>query len=154
MKQLLMLTIMALFLLLVAGWGEQATAGISAPTNIDHYKCYKVRGNAFAPMPVAGLVDEFEVDADIVATPVMLCNPTSKDSAPVLRTDRHLVCYKIRGTHKITSALKLDVHNQFSPNSQIMKAAPTERLLCVPSDKFCINDQGVQTNCPNESFNK
>jgi hypothetical protein len=153
MKQLLRLTTMALFLLLVAGWGEHATAGISGPPDIDHYKCYKVRGKAFAPMPVPQLIDEFEVDTDIVAKPVMLCNPTSKDSGPVLRTDRHLVCYQIKGKEKLPSPLKLRVQNQFSLN-QIMKTGQRESLLCVPSDKFCINDQGVQTDCPNEDFNK
>jgi hypothetical protein len=146
MKQLLMVSIIALFLLLVAGWGQQATAG--GPT-VDHYKCYKVKGKAFKPKLSVNVVDEFETDTDTVVKPFMVCNPANKNNEGVAHSNVHQVCYKIKGEKKLESGLTLDVDNQFAQN-QIVKTAKKEKLLCVPSFKDCIDKHGNTIACPNE----
>src|SRR4051812_31180526 len=77
MKQLLRLSIMALFLLVTADWGRQAAAGLTA-IGPDHYKCYKVKGDTPDPQPTVGVEDEFEIDQDTVGKPALICNPASK----------------------------------------------------------------------------
>jgi hypothetical protein len=150
MKQLLMLAIMALFLILVAGWGQQA----SAQTDIDHYKCYRVNGKALKPAQTHTVDDQFEKgETDTIGKPGLICNPVRKTivgggTTNVTHPNSHLTCYQVRGKQKLNPAVTVHVTNQFG--AQDLKVAKIENLLCVPSFKACLNDQGHETNCPNE----
>jgi len=147
MKQLLMLSVMALLLLAVAGWAGQASNG-TAPV-VDHYKCYKVKGEAPDPRQTPNVEDEFEADQDTVGKPVMICNPASKNGEVLAFPEAHQVCYKIKGQKKLASGLTLGVDNQFGPG-QILTTGGKEKLLCVPSRKECIDNNGQPVACPNE----
>ncbi|MBI3798304.1 MAG: hypothetical protein HY268_15235 [Deltaproteobacteria bacterium] len=147
MKQLLMLAIMALFLILVDGWGQQA----SAQVDIDHYKCYAVKGQALKPAQTHTVDDQFEKgETDTVSKPALICNPVIKvipgrGTTNVTNPNSHLTCYQVKGTKKIDPAVTVQVQNQFG--TQDLKVATIENLLCVPSFKSCINDTNT---CPNE----
>jgi hypothetical protein len=148
MKQLLlMLSAMALFLPAVAGWAAQPSNG-TAPA-VDHYKCYNVKGTAPEPQLTPNVEDEFEADQDTVGKPVLICNPASKNGADLVFPEAHQVCYKIKGQKKLASGLTLGVDNQFG-SGQILTTGGKEKLLCVPSLKACINDNGQPVACPNE----
>ena len=149
MKQLLLIAVGALFLLLVTGWGQQATA-ITAPAAVDHYKCYKVKGKAFSPKPTPEVSDEFELDRDTVGKPFLICNPAIKDGSPVFFPDVHQVCYKVKGKKKLDTPLEVLVSNQFG-DDQELKVKKKEKILCVPSRKICIGDAGEPVGCPNEA---
>jgi hypothetical protein len=153
MKQLLMLSIMALFLLVAADWGRQATAGITA-VGPDHYKCYKAKGVIPDPQPTVGVEDEFETDQDTVGKPALICNPASKDDSKVFHPTVHQLCYKIKGENKLDK-LTVRVRNQFtSANGQDLTVNTKEKLLCVPGSKTCLDAQGQPIDCPNEPFPK
>jgi hypothetical protein len=147
MKQLLMLSIIALFLPAVAGWAEQPANG-TAPV-VDHYKCYKVTGQAPKPQLTPNVEDEFEADQDRVGKPVLLCNPASKNGEELAFPEIHQVCYKIKGQKELDSELTLGVDNQFG-SGQILTTDGKEKFLCVPSLKQCIDDNGQSVPCPNE----
>ena len=152
MKKLLILSITTLFLLVAAGWTQQAAAQDELPSelkDVDHYKCYNVKGKALDPKPAPIVNDEFELDRDLVGKPVMLCNPADKNGEGILEPKTHLVCYEIKGRRKLPSGLRLSVDNQFTLE-QILKTSKTENLLCVPSTKECINDLGESIRCPNQ----
>jgi hypothetical protein len=149
MKQLLMLSSIALFLLVMADWGRQATAGVAIDSQIDHYKCYKVTGGALDHVPTPNLEDEFESDIDTVGKPVMICNPASKNGADLVFPEAHQVCYQIKGQKELASGLALSVDNQFGAG-QILTTGGKEKLLCVPSLKECIDNNGQPVACPNE----
>jgi hypothetical protein len=153
MKRLLMLSIMALFLLVMADWGRQATAGITA-IGPDRYKCYKAKGAIPDPQPTVGVEDEFETDQDTVGKPVLICNPASKDDSKVFFPAVHQLCYKIKGQHTLDS-LTVRVRNQFtSPQGQDLIVNTEEKFLCVPGSKTCLDAQGQPIDCPNEPFPK
>jgi hypothetical protein len=149
MRQLLMLSMMVLFLLVVAGWRQQASAGFTVDASVDHYKCYKVKGKALDPPPTPGVVDEFESDTDTVGKPFMICNPASKNGSNVFFPSTHQLCYKIKGTKKIPK-LTVRVTNQFVPSGQDLKVSTKEKLLCVPGGKSCLDANGQPIACPNE----
>ena|SRR5262245_53690107 len=143
MKQLL-IGVMALFMLLVSGWGQQAAAGTSL---VDHYKCYKVKGEKFDPKPLVEVEDQFELDTDTVVKPALVCNPADKNEEGIHFPGVHQVCYKVKGQEKLPP-VTVRVTNQFG--TQDLKVKKKEKFLCVPSNKNCIGDGGEPVACPNE----
>jgi len=151
MKQLLMLTIIALFLILVAGWGQQVSALPLQP--VDHFKCYKVSGKTLKPAQTHTVDDQFEKnESDTIGKPALICNPVRKTInhtiTKINHTDGHLACYQVKGQKKLDRMVLVQVNNQFG--TQVLKVAKMENLLCVPSLKTCLDDYGLLTNCPNE----
>ena len=123
---------------------DDGTLGFAPTAELDHFKCYDVKGeNVKQKVSVS---DEFvpEMSAAGVYAPDMLCNPVVKihpiDSTTVTRTDilnsdDHLVCYRLRmkqSTHKIM------FHNQFESRDETVVDGP--KLLCAPSIKRHIDD--------------
>ncbi len=123
------------------------------PKDLDHFKCYLVRGDP-VDIPL-GLVDQFDKEQVRVGRPVLLCNPTVKihgESATaagglsdnvtrITNEAAHLVCYRIISpslTPTISSLAAtpreraVQVLNQF--DKEIIKVAEPV-LLCVPSLK-------------------
>jgi hypothetical protein len=153
MKQLLMLSIVALFLLVIADWGRQATAGLGS-NGPDRYKCYTVKGATPDPQPTVSVEDEFEIDQNTVGKPALICNPASADGSKVFHPDAHELCYKIKGENKLDK-LTVRVRNQFtSTHGQDLRVNTDEKLLCVPGSKTCLDAQGQPIDCPNEPFPK
>ena len=130
-------------------------------TDLDHYKCYDVKGEA--PKESATLQDQFDfavgpnhVEAVRVVDPVLLCNPTRKHhvlgfdaagnisaiSTGINHVDSHLVCYRIVEPEQLPH--KLLIANQFGREQQI--ATRQSDMLCVPSFKTLASVGGVDPN--------
>jgi hypothetical protein len=141
--------------------GDKPPLGGDPPSDdLDHYKCYDVKGQA--PKEPARLQDQFDfaVSPDHfeevrVVDPVLLCNPTRKyhvlgfdaagnvvaEIAGINHRESHLVCYRIVKPEQLSH--KLTISNQFGREQQI--ATRQSDMLCVPSFKKLISVGGVDT---------
>lgn len=121
--------------------GKSLGSPATDPTsNLDHFKCYKVRissGAARFPKGVqATVADQFEDVLYDVKRPTRLCNPVDKDGGGINRPDGHLVCYQAKpatGQPKHTKvAGQIHTENQFGAGRlDTIKQAE----LCVPAAK-------------------
>ncbi|MCZ6866778.1 MAG: hypothetical protein O7E55_05550 [Chloroflexi bacterium] len=122
---------------------SDGSSGFAPTTDLDHFKCYSVKGESVKQMVQLG--DELiKMTPAGVYAPSMLCNPVVKvhatDGSTAVRTniqnpDDHLVCYKVRmaqSTHEVM------FHNQFEPERTTVIEGPN--LLCVPSLKRHLTD--------------
>ena len=119
--------------------------------NVNHFKCYRVRGTFGAPKFTERdvlLVDQFEDRNTTVIKPFLLCNPVNKNGEGIPSPASHVTCYKIR-----------DVAGQppFVPQSPnvtdqfIVQDLQTSRrtdcgktrLVCVPSSKRIASPSGA-----------
>ena len=97
-------------------------------TGLDHFKCYKAKGEA--PNVAVNLEDQFGVEPGVlVKKPELFCNPVDTNREGIRNPAAHLTCYKIKADGE-----KRDVvaTNQFGEQTLEVKK-PT--LLCVPSEK-------------------
>jgi hypothetical protein len=113
-----------------------------APTDLDHYACYRVNGPAVNP-PAASLRDQFGPHQVEMIRPVELCNPVEKriparnEVTPIVNPDDHLVCYEL--VPQTVSRLPL-ARNQFGQG--IVRIEALNRL-CLPTFKTEIPDPVV-----------
>ncbi len=96
---------------------------------LDHFRCYDV-----APLKTPKTVtlsDQFGTGRSAVVSVTRLCNPVSKNGAPVRRPEAHLVCYTIRDRTP-SGGRSVTVRNQFGV---ARLRARTAHRLCLPSLK-------------------
>jgi choice-of-anchor C domain-containing protein len=120
------------------------------PNNVDHYKCYKVRGSKGAPKFKAilgvSVSDQF-IDQPPklfdLKKPTRLCNPADKNGEGIKNPDTHLLCYQAkpaRGQPRHQPVSPIFVNNQFGP--EILQTVKEEDL-CVPSMKTVLGTLGA-----------
>jgi hypothetical protein len=68
--------------------------GAPAPPDLDHFKCYRVRGGG--GRKTVTLADEIESKRTLVLKPATLCNPVDTDGEGMRDAAWHLLCYAIR----------------------------------------------------------
>jgi hypothetical protein len=108
-----------------------------APTDLDHFKCYRVKGAT--AQAVVGLKDQFQsAPGLVVGKPVLLCNPTLKvhgpNTFPIKHPKAHLVCYKITVVNFTANVL---TQNQFRSEALTVQ---NPNMLCAPSKKRILGD--------------
>jgi len=108
--------------------GGTCTPGPSSGTCVDHYKCYKSRGE-FQPRSVS-LVDQFGQSTATVLRSDRFCNPVDKNNEGITDPDAHLNCYKIREPRG--TARDVVVSNQFG---ELQLTTTRSHTLCVPAIK-------------------
>ena len=109
-------------------------------TNVDHYKCYKVKIDKDAPIQFVPLqVTLFDPNFGVeklfdVKKPKMLCNPVDKNGEGIMDEETHLMCYDVKPAKGEPKHKKISVftNNQFGPEQLDVKE---EKQLCVPSTK-------------------
>jgi hypothetical protein len=97
------------------------------PPPISHFKCYRAKQNSpVHSLLLLSLSDQFVNAAPPVSaySPVILCNPVSKNNEPVPDLISHLVCYPVEW--------RPFYRNQFG---QSRVRTTLGRQLCVPSTK-------------------
>ena len=101
------------------------------PAQLDHFKCYGVKGDRRGPRQVVTLVDQFDKARVKVGRAELFCTPVSKNDEGILRPDRHLVCYGIQPRDRVGKTVV--VRNQFGRAFLRVKKAES---LCVPSSQI------------------
>jgi len=96
-------------------------------SEIDHYKCYRVRG-ARARVRDLLVEDQFGSALVDVKRPFRLCTPVDKNGEGLFDAAQHLMCYEIRAPRLAPPTVFVD--NQFGIGPLTPKRA---RELCVPS---------------------
>jgi uncharacterized repeat protein (TIGR01451 family) len=110
---------------------------ISAPTELDHFKCYKTKqvGTKFDPRQVV-LTDQFNTERVNVVRPEAFCAPVDKDGSGINDPSAHLACYKIRDVRGDEfpkfERRRVEAGDQFGIHSLLLKKT---RTLCLPSSK-------------------
>ena len=94
---------------------------------LEHFKCYSVEQQPFAPVPVT-LSDQFGSRNTTVIRRAELCNPAQKNNEPWINRKAHLQCYAINGPD--VNQVR-PVHNQFG----------SQRLLIGKPDRLCATSQ-------------
>ena len=119
----------------VKGLGAPATG--QPATNIDHYKCYKVRlssGSSFADTQ-AMAADQFENRLYDVKKPKHLCAPVDKNGEGIVSATGHLMCYTVEraaGQPKHAKVQgQIHISNQFASDQRLDTVKEEE--LCVPA---------------------
>jgi len=99
---------------------------LAAPPVIDHYKCYRVRGDR---RRVAGVTveDQFGTGVTDVKKPLRLCLPVDKDGEGIVDQAARLMCYQLKPGPRVNQEVFID--NQFGAGSLEVRRA---RELCVP----------------------
>jgi len=114
--------------------GKRKPAGHPAPipTKLDHYLCYDVKPVEQPPPRSVTLKDQFGSSQRRTTTPVLLCNPVSKNGGKILNRRAHLVCYSLAPTAEPRN-VKVTLSNQFEPGATAVVL--DSRTLCLPSLK-------------------
>lgn len=106
-----------------------------APTDLDHFLCYKVEGKG-PGVPVT-LVDQFDREKGEVGRLGFFCNPVEKthdkQETPILHAQAHLACYFLEGLQPPFDGALITISNQF--DRDIFKVG-NPFLLCVPTEKL------------------
>jgi len=102
------------------------------PTDLSHFKCYKVQG--VAPGNKVTITGQFGTHTTTVLQPGLLCVPAKKTTDkgvvyPVVNPMEHLLCYKIEVVGTGQTVL---IRDQFSTSQTPLSFMD---LLCVPSMK-------------------
>lgn len=147
MKKLMTIAAGALFLTLVTG-SQQVGAGNGTPPG-DAFKCYPVQGTDLKPPRVVQLVDQFESDQGTVVETDFICNPASLDGSSILDFNRHYACFLLKGKSPAPNP-PVNVRVTNILGVQEFKVRRPETLLCAPSTKTCLDDNGEGIACPNE----
>lgn len=127
--------------------------GVSSDLNLDHFICYKAKGNRMNAL--VDLEDQFGMESGIkVKEPKLFCNPVKKthyievpdigdpttEVTEISNLTAQLACYKIKGDKQ---KLDVDVNNQFGLQVVEIKKP---KLLCVPSEMIAfetvVDDDG------------
>lgn len=122
---------------------EDLVAGVSNPQDIaldrqpklDHFRCYKVKGNSVKQTVV--LKDQFGFEPKVrVYNPKFFCNPVDKNGEGISDPTAHLTCYRIKDKKKKRKVLmdKVLIENQFGSKQTLKVEKPMH--LCVPSKKL------------------
>ena len=113
--------------------GKSLTPGTRPvrPKTLDHFQCYPVKPSTTTKPRRVGVVDEFGKGAYVVARPVRLCNPASKNGSRIRDPRDHLLCYTVDPLQRSRSHTVV-VANQFGGSKL---ATITAKLLCLPSLK-------------------
>jgi hypothetical protein len=101
------------------------------PVTIDHFKCYEISGDRIDVS--ATFVDQFQGFTSLVAEPIRLCNPASKNGEPITDLDSHLVCYDLEPNGD-NGPSGLPILNQFFPGGTAVDVG-FATSVCVPSIK-------------------
>ncbi len=96
------------------------------PNLVDHYQCYKVRGDRrrVSDIPVE---DQFGAGVTDVKRPLRLCLPVDKQGEGILNAAARLMCYQIKPGPRVNQEVVID--NQFGESDLLVRRA---RELCVP----------------------
>ncbi len=99
---------------------------LTAPPVVDHYKCYRVRGDR---RRVAGVTveDQFGTGVTDVKKPLRLCLPVDKEGEGIVDPAARLMCYQLKPGPRVNQEVFID--NQFGAGSLEVRRA---RELCVP----------------------
>jgi hypothetical protein len=109
-------------------------------TNLDHYKCYRVRVTAGTPKFASGTLvqaaDQFE-GARLLSLrkPRHLCIPVDKNGEGIKNPQAHYLCYTAKRavtSPKHTRVSGIHVNNQFGP---LTLDTSKESEFCIPSTK-------------------
>jgi hypothetical protein len=100
------------------------------PAQLDHFKCYGVKGDRRGVREFVSLVDQFGKARVKVGRAELFCTPVSKNDERILRPDRHLVCYGIQPRDRVGKTVV--VRNQFGATFLRVQKAES---LCVPSSQ-------------------
>jgi hypothetical protein len=100
----------------------------SPPAQLDHFKCYGVKGDKRGPRERVDLVDQFGKARVKVGRIELFCTPVSKNDEGILRPDRSLACYGIHPRDRVGRTVI--VRNQFG--LALLRVKKSE-MLCVPS---------------------
>jgi hypothetical protein len=114
---------------------------------LDHYKCYAVRArdddndddDDRSDLKVT-LKDQFGRHDARIGSSQQLCNPVSKNGAPINQKDAHLLQYRIGPVPATFAKRRVEVKNQFG--SQILEVRRPE-TLAVPSSKSTTGTPGA-----------
>jgi hypothetical protein len=102
------------------------------PVDLDHFKCYRVKGRPIA-VPVV-LRDQFRVEEARVRAPALLCNPVEKrrdnEVTPIRFPERHLVCYTLEPRQQVR--ISVVTRTQFGREPLRVTRS---LALCAPSEK-------------------
>jgi len=105
-------------------------------SEVDHYRCLKVKPTRRAEKFPKGLVvevdDQFGSRVVLIKKPSKLCLATDKNGEGIKNVYVHLMCYKVKADPR-TSATGVQVNNQFSPAVLDLKK---EYELCLPSGLY------------------
>ena len=109
-------------------------------TNLDHYKCYRVRVTSgtpkFAKGTTVGVSDQFETTRLLsLVKPRHLCIPVDKNGEGIKNPQAHYLCYTAKPAvtaQKHTRVSNIRVNNQFGP---LTLDTAKESEFCIPSEK-------------------
>jgi hypothetical protein len=105
---------------------------VSAPTGLDHFKCYRLKRARFRAKDITVETQFAPLVLDI-KRPVRLCLPADKNGEGISRPERALVCYQTRSAASRPIFREPDpvfTSNQFGPD-RFDVFGPRE--LCVPA---------------------
>jgi hypothetical protein len=119
---------------LASHWNTSNSVFLTAPTVLDHFKCYALRegDDDDDDDRRVTLEDQFGSGGARVGAAVELCNPVSKGGAQIHRDKAHLVKYKAKPGGRTFSKRRVEVTNQFG--AQILNVRKPA-ILAVPSSK-------------------
>ncbi len=133
------------------------------PSEIDPYKCYRIKRQDRVPARTVTLIDQFENKRTAVLKPFLLCNPALRRSASPLPTKApppgpptagpsptptplplehpqdHLVCYRIRDSREASQPkfrpVQVKVRNEVEPGVEVEETYEVLKpdLICLPS---------------------
>ena len=109
-------------------------------SNVEHYKCYRVRVTKGTPKFASGTIvqtsDQFENARSVsLIKPRYLCTPVDKNGEGIKNPDAHYLCYTARptvGSPLHTRVSGIFVNNQFGP---LQLDTSKESDFCIPSHK-------------------
>ena len=96
------------------------------PPMVDHYQCYKVRGDR-RRVPGIAVEDQFGTDVTAVKKPRRLCLPVDKNGEGILDNAARLMCYQTKPGPRVNKEVWFA--NQFGGG---IVEARRARELCVP----------------------
>jgi hypothetical protein len=104
-------------------------------TEINHFKCYRVRAKGFTKRTVS-VVDQFETQTATLVKPKFLCNPVDKNGEGIVDPSNHIACYIIKAGAAFTPQ-DVTVTDQFAEQAghALTGECRKRALLCVPSEK-------------------
>jgi hypothetical protein len=107
------------------------------PRGLDHFQCYPVKPlTEPKKIGTVGVGDQFDKGKyAVVATPIRLCNPASKNKSLVVNKRDHLLCYVVDPLQPVESK-DVFVVNQFG---RLFASTVAPRQLCVPSIKKTVS---------------
>jgi hypothetical protein len=123
---------------------------IPIESDINHYKCYKVRPAKGEPKFQERLVDlddQFESKLTEVVKPRFLCNPVDKNGEGVPDPGNHLVCYRIDDAPGEPRFVRVqaDILDQFGEQdlNTLRGDCRKASFLCLPSAKRELSPSGA-----------